>query len=61
MPSTLSKRLTKLRKMNNWTQHDLANQIGVQQSTVCRWERDATQPVGLYRTSLDNLFAQKGV
>ena len=35
----LGKRLAAIRKSQNWTQQYLADRLGVDQATVCRWER----------------------
>ena len=61
MAHSVSKRLTRLRKITGLSQPQIAAQVGVNQSTVSRWESGAATPVGLYLASLERLFAEHGV
>lgn len=57
MTKPYTKIIKRLRDRRGWTQLQLAQKIGVEQSTICRWERGDTQPTGLYLTSIDRLIA----
>jgi DNA-binding transcriptional regulator YiaG len=52
------KKIKALRKNKGWSQADLAIHLGVQQSTVSRWERGDTKPVGLYALPLIKLLSE---
>lgn len=39
-----------LRERNNWSQRELAQRVGVNNSAICQWETGRTRP------NLDNLF-----
>lgn len=54
-------RLRALRKKNDWTQGDLARELGVNQATVSRWEKKLSEPVGLSRKALMKLFEEAGL
>ena len=45
----------------NWTQEDLAREIGVSLSTVQRWERQGGEPTRLARRELQKLFDECGI
>lgn len=57
MSKKLANRVKRLRKKMNWSQLELAMELGVEQSTVSRWERGVTEPAGLYAKSLDRMLA----
>lgn len=48
--------LRRLRIQRNWRQEDLAEQLGVNITTVQRWERGSQQPTLYYRVKLCELF-----
>ena len=58
-----SENLTKLRKLNNLTQEDVAEKVGVTRQAVAKWEAGETLPdiercrmlAGLFDVSLDDL------
>lgn len=52
----LANSVKRLRKKMNWSQLQLAIELGVEQSTVSRWERGITEPAGLYAKSLDRML-----
>lgn len=56
MAKNISKRLKRLRKETGDSQAELAARLGVQQSTVSRWERGSSTPAGLYLATLNKLF-----
>ena len=45
----LSEKVKELRKRMNWTQEDLAREIGVSLSTVQRWEGKGAKPTRIVR------------
>lgn len=61
MAELLSEQIKALREKRRWTQIDLADRLGVEQSTVSRWERGTTRPIGVYLTFLERLLAGKRV
>jgi transcriptional regulator with XRE-family HTH domain len=61
VPNPLSERIKTLREKRGWTQQDLATRLGVEQSTVSRWERDMSRPLGVYLSFLERLLAGRRV
>ncbi len=61
MSKGLPKIIEELRKKRGWTQELLASKLRVQQSTVSRWERGETVPVGLYLESLNRMITRSKV
>lgn len=59
--SNLSEQIKTLRETRGWTQLQLAERLGIEQSTVSRWERGQSRPVGIYLTFLERLLAGKRV
>ncbi len=41
---TFGKRICRLRKQANMTQKELANQLGISEPAVCKWETDSSMP-----------------
>ncbi|GAA4641455.1 hypothetical protein GCM10023115_00190 [Pontixanthobacter gangjinensis] len=62
---TLGVRLKRMRVAKRWTQHEVAEKLGVSITSVCNWEKGYTRPrtsaqrqlSSLYNTSLEELFA----
>lgn len=52
----LSKNIKTLRKKMNWSQEDLAREMGVSHSTIQRWEKKGGKPIRLARMELEKLF-----
>ena len=52
------RKIKALRNKNGWSQADLAAHFGIQQSTVSRWERGETKPVGLYAAKLVEMLSK---
>lgn len=52
------RKIKALRKKNGWSQADLAALFPIQQSTISRWERGVTEPIGLYAVRLDEMLAK---
>ena len=61
MPNSLPEQIKSLREKRGWTQLDLATRLGVEQSTVSRWERDISRPIGVYLNFLERLLAGRRV
>jgi transcriptional regulator with XRE-family HTH domain len=62
MTESISENIKTLREKRGWTQHQLADRLGVEQSTISRWEAGTTKPVGLYLRSVMRLLgARRGV
>lgn len=61
MSISLSEKIKTLRQARGWTQLALAEKLGVEQSTVSRWERGQARPVGIYLTFVERLLAGKRV
>ena len=59
--NSLSEQIKTLREKRGWTQLDLATRLGVEQSTVSRWERDMSRPIGVYLSFLERLLAGRRV
>ena len=51
-----NERLQQERIRRNWRQHDVADQLGITNVTVQRWERGTQQPSAYYRAKLCALF-----
>ncbi|GCE15197.1 FxSxx-COOH system tetratricopeptide repeat protein [Tengunoibacter tsumagoiensis] len=51
-----NERLQQERIRRNWRQHDVADQLGINNVTVQRWERGTQQPGAYYRAKLCELF-----
>lgn len=49
---TFGKRICRLRKQANMTQRDLANQLGISEPAVCKWETDSSMPDVMLLTPL---------
>lgn len=56
MSNSIAKNLKKLRARRGWSQLQLAEALGVQQSTVSRWERELSRPVGIYMAVVERLL-----
>ena len=56
MVTTFAERLVAYRKKRNMTQLELADKLSTRQSTVSRWERGVTEPVGLYATKVNKML-----
>lgn len=59
--SVFAHKLKKYRKRAGLSQLALAEELGVKQSTVSRWESGTSNPVGLYLARLERLFQSGGV
>jgi len=57
----LSEKIKTLREQRGWSQLALAERLGIEQSTVSRWERGLSRPVGIYLVFLERLLAGKRV
>ncbi len=57
----LREKVRELRQKRDWTQEDLAREIGVSLSTVQRWERQGGKPTHLGRRALKSLFQEAGI
>ena len=57
----IQERLKELRRKQDWSQEDLAREIGVSLSTVQRWEKHGAKPTSLARRELARLFEQAGM
>ena len=53
---SLEGKLKALRQIKNWSQEDLAREIGVSLSTVQRWEKGNARPIRLARLELNKHF-----
>lgn len=53
---TLADRIKALRERHGWSQYDLADEMGVRQPTISRWESGSEEPAGPSRKLLDILF-----
>lgn len=58
--SVFAEQLKKYRESVGLSQLALAGKLGVQQSTISRWERGIANPVGLYLTRLERLLKKGG-
>ena len=50
---SLGERLARFRRIRGWTQVELARKLGVNLTTLARWERDERKPSGEYRARVD--------
>ncbi len=50
-----------LRVIREWTQENLAREIGVSLSTVQRWESKGGWPIFIIRKELARLFKESGI
>ena len=57
----LRQKVKRLRKKRDWTQEDLAREIGVSLSTVQRWERQGGKPIRIVARELNRLFAEASI
>jgi DNA-binding XRE family transcriptional regulator len=57
----LKQKVKRLRKRMEWTQEDLAHEIGVSLSTVQRWERKGGKPIRIVARELDRLFTEASI
>ena len=64
LKAALGKRIMQLREARDWSQAELARRVGVERTTLLRWERGATPPLGkllalsqVLETTLDALIA----
>ena len=51
-----AKRLKKIRQYKGYTQLDVAAEIGVEQSTIAKWESGKTEPKASSLIALSKLF-----
>ena len=54
----LSQKIKELRKEREWSQEDLAREVGVSLSTVQRWEKKGGKPIRLAVRELTRLFRE---
>lgn len=52
----LSDKLVKLRKLNGWSQEDLAEKLNVSRQAISRWESETAQPDASNVLNLSKLF-----
>ena len=52
----LSDKLVKLRKINGWSQEDLAEKLNVSRQAISRWESETAQPDASNVLNLSKLF-----
>lgn len=52
----LSEKIVKLRKMNGWSQEDLAGKLNVSRQAISRWEGNIAQPDAANILQLSKLF-----
>lgn len=52
----IGKRLETLRQSTGMNQYEVAAKLGVDQSTISRWESGSSSPSGLYLSTLERLF-----
>ena len=57
----LKENVRELQKRKDWSQEDLAREIGVSLSTVQRWEKKGGTPTRLARRELRKLFHKAGI
>lgn len=61
MQKSIPNRLINLRKKTGLSQREIAEKIGVNPSTITRWQNGVSEPVGLSLTSLERLLERHGV
>ncbi len=59
-PKTLGERIVNYRRLSGITQKELANYLGVDPTTLARWERGKSQPLKTQFAKLKALFTDKG-
>ena len=59
--NSLPEQIKSMRQHRGWTQTQLAERLGIEQSTVSRWERGLSRPVGIYLAFVERLLAGKRV
>ena len=57
----LQERVKEIRRKMDWSQEDLAREVGVSLSTVQRWETKGAKPTRLARRELKRLFQAAGI
>ncbi len=57
----LSLKIKTLREKRDWSQEDLAREVGVSLSTVQRWEKKGGKPIRLAVRELSRLFMELGI
>ena len=57
-PEALSEQLVWYRTGKGWTQRDFAKALGVDPTTLARWERGERAPLGKYRTLVGSVLGQ---
>ena len=57
----LREQIKTLRQTMNWSQEDLAREVGVSLSTVQRWETKEVKPIRLAQKELQKLFRKLGL
>ena len=57
----LGAKLKELRTKREWSQEDLAREIGVSLSTIQRWESKGAKPYRLARRELERLWREAGI
>ena len=57
----LDQKVKRLRRKWEWTQEDLAREIGVSLSTVQRWEKKGGNPIRIVARELTRLFQEAGI
>lgn len=54
---TIGERIRELRKANKWTQQELAEKLGLDRTTISKWERQGgSEPDNLTITKLADIF-----
>ena len=61
MMKNLAQKVKRLRRKKEWTQEDLAREIGVSLSTVQRWEKRGGNPIRIVARELAKLFQEAGM
>jgi len=51
---TLGQRMVLYRRLHGFNQERMAKQLGVDQTTIGRWERDETKPIGKLLSIVEN-------
>jgi transcriptional regulator with XRE-family HTH domain len=54
---TISQKLTRYRTAQGISQEKVAKQLGIDESTLARWERGDRTPTGLYRKLVEKLLS----
>ena len=57
----LGAKLKELRSKLDWSQEDLAREIGVSLSTIQRWESKGAKPYRLARRELERVYRKAGI